>query len=84
MLRLDSMTPLGNPVVPDVYCMLMTSSIPMLRPMSSSSASLTFPASARMFAYGVNPGGVSCPMKMRRSSVGIFPAVAPISTSAST
>jgi len=29
MLRLDSMTPLGKPVVPDVYCMLMTSSTPI-------------------------------------------------------
>ena len=28
MLRLESITPLGNPVVPDVYCMLMTSSTP--------------------------------------------------------
>ena len=24
MLRLESITPLGNPVVPDVYCMLIT------------------------------------------------------------
>ena len=41
MLRLDSMTPLGKPVVPDVYCMLMTSSTPMPAARASSSASAT-------------------------------------------
>ena len=31
MLRLDNITPFGNPVVPDVYCILITSSTPMRR-----------------------------------------------------
>ena len=32
MLRLESITPLGKPVVPDVYCMLITSSSADARP----------------------------------------------------
>ena len=50
MLRLESMTPLGKPVVPDVYCMLITSSAPMPRPRASSSASDTRPAIRRRSA----------------------------------
>src|SRR5437667_49938 len=47
MLRLDSITPFGKPVVPDVYCMLMTSSRPTARPRASSSSSVTRSAAER-------------------------------------
>ena len=47
MFRLDSITPLGNPVVPDVYCMLITSSTPTVASRASRPASDTAAASSR-------------------------------------
>ena len=70
MLRLVSMTPLGKPVVPDVYCMLITSVMPMDRPRASSASSDTRVAASRSDAYGVKPSGTGSPMKMRRCSPG--------------
>jgi hypothetical protein len=58
MLRLESMTPLGNPVVPEVYCMLITSSGPIAELRASSSSSETCDAATRRSSYGVKPGGV--------------------------
>ena len=56
MLRLDSMTPLGKPVVPDVYCMLITSSTPMPAARASSSASLTRAAERAELGVGREAG----------------------------
>src|SRR5438876_497524 len=52
MLRLVSMTPLGKPVVPDVYCMLITSVTPMDRPRASSASSGTRAGASRSDADG--------------------------------
>ena len=68
MLRLDSITPLGKPVVPDVYCMLITSSTPMPAARASSSASETRRGERAELGVGHEAGRqvVVAPMKMRR------------------
>ena len=80
MLRLDSITPLGNPVVPDVYCMLITSSRPTR---GGARVELRVRDAARRAraarAYGTKPGRrVASPMKISRFSAGMRPDGAPI------
>ncbi len=95
MFRLESMTPFGKPVVPDVYCMLITSSGLMAPLRASSPASGTRGARARSSAYGKTRGSDALvtaskrpdpmsPTTMMRFSVGIWPDMAPIVASSET
>ncbi len=61
--RWVSMTPLGKPVVPEVYCMFMTSSKLSSASRLSRSSRLTPPASSSIWAY-LNMPGVSARLPM--------------------
>ena len=88
MFRLDSITPLGKPVVPDVYCMLITSSTPTAADRDASAASGIWPAIAREALRSVRKPSGACPespsTKIKRRRPGMLPLLAPISSSAPT
>ena len=80
MLRLDSITPLGKPVVPDVYCMLITSSTPT-RGGARVERRVRTPARRARAAprTAMKPGGVSLADEDHAArSAGMSPRVAPI------